>query len=116
MENPQWLTIPVIFSQCTNRDEAILFADLLNSKAAREFLHAFIFWDAKRPITADILKRLDLIALAEMLHKDQYLARYRSQSDASESQFVLFPDVTQYSDQPLQKAPINLTFPPHNTK
>ncbi len=93
------------FLPCTNRDEAILFADLLNSKAAREFLHAFIFWDAKRPITADILKRLDLIALAKILHKDQHLARYRPQSDASESQFVLFSDVTRYSDKPLQKAP-----------
>ena len=93
------------FLPCTNRDEAVLFADLLNSKAAHEFLHAFIFWDAKRPITADILKRLDLIALAKMLHKDQYLAQYRPQSDADESQFVLFPNVTQYSDQPLQTAP-----------
>ena len=91
------------FLPCTNRDEAILFADLLNSKAAHEFLHAFIFWDAKRPITADILKRLDLIALAKTLHKDQHLARYMPQSDVSESQFVLFSDVMQYS-KPLQKA------------
>ena len=40
-------------------------ASILNSDAAKEFYNAFIFWDAKRPITADILKRLDLLKLAK---------------------------------------------------
>ncbi len=80
------------FLPCTNRDEAMVFADLLNSKPAREFLRAFIFWDAKRPITADILKRLNFIALAKVLHKDQTLARHRPPPDSEthESQFALF--------------------------
>jgi hypothetical protein len=37
---------------------------LLNSPPAREFYEAFVFWDTKRPITADLLCRLDLRRLA----------------------------------------------------
>ena len=39
--------------------------DLLNSDAARNFFRSFVFWDAKRPITAQILGCLDLRILAE---------------------------------------------------
>ena len=44
--------------------QARLAAGLLNSEPAREFLNAFIFWDAKRPVTIDVLRRLDIRALA----------------------------------------------------
>jgi hypothetical protein len=47
-----------------NEAEARYVASLLNSAAAREFLSAYIFWDAKRPITIETLRRLDLWALA----------------------------------------------------
>ena len=73
------------FLPCANRDEAVLHAELLNSKAAREFLQAFIFWDAKRPITAHILKRLDLSSLAEMQHKTRYGPRADAEIGASQS-------------------------------
>ena len=76
------------FLPCTNRNEAVLCADLLNSKAAHEFLRAFIFWDAKRPITAHILKRLDLRALAKMQHKTLYGPC--ADAEISASQFALF--------------------------
>ena len=76
------------FLPCTNQDEAVLCAELLNSKAAHEFLRAFIFWDAKRPITAQILKRLDLLALANMQHKT--LSGSRADAEISASQFALF--------------------------
>lgn len=48
---------------CQTRAERDVLFDLLSSIPAREFLSAFIFWDAKRPITAEILNRLDLKAL-----------------------------------------------------
>lgn len=44
--------------------QARLTAGLLNSEPARGFLNAFVFWDAKRPVTIDILRRLDIGALA----------------------------------------------------
>jgi hypothetical protein len=37
---------------------------LLNSEQTRNFLNAVTFWDAKRPITVDVLSRLNLRALA----------------------------------------------------
>ena len=52
---------------CQSEQEARYVADLLNSQPAREFFSAFVFWDAKRPITIDMLRRLDLSALAREL-------------------------------------------------
>jgi len=46
---------------------ASLVASLLNSSVAKEFYESFIFWDTKRPITAELLHRLDLVGLAEEL-------------------------------------------------
>jgi hypothetical protein len=40
---------------------------LLESDEARTFYKAFIFWDAKRPVTVDLLGRLNIHALAESL-------------------------------------------------
>lgn len=43
--------------------DARIVAEALNSDTARELLNALIFWDAKRPITVDVLGRLNLPAL-----------------------------------------------------
>jgi len=52
---------------CRDQPEAEHVASLLNSEIAHEFYSAFVFWDAKRPITTEILRRLDLAALAREL-------------------------------------------------
>lgn len=52
------------FVPCHTQEEAEQVAALLNSPTAHEFFRAFIFWDAKRPITVDLLRRLDLTRLA----------------------------------------------------
>jgi hypothetical protein len=54
------------FLSCGSKDEADFFADLLNSQIAQEFLSSLVFRDAKRPITVDVLRRLDLLKLGEM--------------------------------------------------
>lgn len=51
------------FIGCESQEEAQHIADLLNSPIAKEFFQAFIFWDAKRPITIELLSRLNLAAL-----------------------------------------------------
>jgi hypothetical protein len=51
------------FLSCETKNEAELIASLLNSDISKEFFEAYIFWDAKRPITIDVLRRLDLAAL-----------------------------------------------------
>jgi hypothetical protein len=55
------------FIACQTREEAEFLAFLLNSSAAKEFYSAFIFWNDKRPITAKLLRRLDLVALVKEL-------------------------------------------------
>ncbi len=62
---------------CGTEAQAVFVAGLLNSDIAKEFLGASIFWDAKRPITVDVLRRLNLRKLAQELglggSADQYL-------------------------------------------
>lgn len=51
------------FLPCLTQEEATNWASALNSSASVEFFSAFIFWDAKRPVTAELLRKLDLSAL-----------------------------------------------------
>lgn len=55
------------FLPCHSEEQARAFSEILNSEAAQRFLSAFVFWDSKRPITIDLLQRLDLAELAEQL-------------------------------------------------
>jgi hypothetical protein len=63
------------FLPCESQEEVGYVASLLNSAPAREFFSAFIFWDAKRPITVETLRRLDLSALAMELGSEETLAK-----------------------------------------
>jgi len=56
------------FIPCQSQGESVFFAALLNSEIARRFIRALAFFDAKRPINIDLLKRIDLRKLAERLH------------------------------------------------
>ncbi|HLQ43139.1 MAG TPA: hypothetical protein VK137_00300, partial [Planctomycetaceae bacterium] len=53
------------FLPCDSEEHARVISEMLNSEAAQQFLSAFAFWDSKRPITIDLLQRLDLAKLAE---------------------------------------------------
>jgi hypothetical protein len=63
------------FFPCRTQEECNLLYEMVTSEPAREFLSAFIFWDAKRPITAQILNLLDLWALAQVLGKENDVTR-----------------------------------------
>lgn len=52
------------FFPCQSEQECNVLHELVQSEPARDFWSAFVFWDAKRPITAQILNLLDLEALA----------------------------------------------------
>lgn len=70
--------------------EAKFVYSLITSKPSMEFLDAMIFWDEKRPITADILRRLSLKAVAiELGVLDQYLQWAGASQCASSGQLVL---------------------------
>jgi hypothetical protein len=65
----------VYFLSCCSREEATFVASLLNSDPAQHFLNALIYWPDKRPITIELLKRLDLRSVAQTLGlEEQYLA------------------------------------------
>jgi len=64
------------FIPCKSKTEAEFFADLLNSNVAQRFIRALVFSDAKRPITIDVLKRIDLKKLAESVDQDKKAVRY----------------------------------------
>jgi hypothetical protein len=49
---------------CESEAGARRIAQLLDSEPCRELLAALVFWDAKRPITSDVLQRVDLHRLA----------------------------------------------------
>jgi hypothetical protein len=73
---PVMLDDTCYFVSCDTQDESVLIADLLNSKPAKEFLSSLIFWDSKRPITIDILRRIDLLSLARESGKSDALRHY----------------------------------------
>jgi hypothetical protein len=52
------------FLSFSDEQEARVVADILNSEPSRALLDALMFDDAKRPITVELLRRLDLSAIA----------------------------------------------------
>jgi hypothetical protein len=48
-----------------NEEEARVVADILNSEPCLYFLSSLLFEDSKRPITVELLQRLNLQALAK---------------------------------------------------
>ncbi len=64
------------FMPTGSQAEAEYLAGLLNSEVASQFFEAFIFWDKKRPITAGILRRLDLVKLARELGTEDQMRAF----------------------------------------
>lgn len=62
---PVMLDDTCYFLPCQTDEDVKIFLRLVNSSAAQEFLQSLIFWDSKRPITAQILSSLNLVALAD---------------------------------------------------
>jgi hypothetical protein len=79
----------VYFLACRTPEEAELVTELLNSPPAQDFFSAFVFWDAKRPITAEILSRLDLRKLARHLGRELELDDAAGRTERAE-QMQLF--------------------------
>ncbi len=91
-EKPVVLDDTCYFVACQTKKEAFFIAELLNSDIAKNFFSAFIFWDEKRPITVDILKRLDLLALARELGLEETLKEFLDQYHRNYDQPLLFSE------------------------
>ena len=64
-DKPVLLDDTCYFLPCHTEDDARLLANMVNSRSARGFFHSLIFWDAKRPVTVQLLGNLDLALLAK---------------------------------------------------
>jgi hypothetical protein len=63
------------FFPCQSERECHVLHDLVQSEPAQKFWSALVFWDAKRPITAQILNLLDFSALARATGMESEIAR-----------------------------------------
>lgn len=57
------------FLSCEEEEEARLLHRLLESEPAHDFYQALVFWDAKRPLTIEVLDALDLSRLRDELNR-----------------------------------------------
>jgi hypothetical protein len=93
---------PVLFDDASyflpfeNEKEARMVTAILNSPVCQQFLASLVFTDSKRPITVELLQRLNLHAIAvEAGVADEWTAtrnqcvRYPEQPLATQAEFVM---------------------------
>jgi hypothetical protein len=66
----------VNFLGCASEAEANFLLDLLSSLEAKEFYGSMISWDEKRPITVELLRRLNIRRLAAELGRSEEYDRH----------------------------------------
>ncbi len=71
---PVFFDDTVYFLPFDSRDEAKSVFEMLNSAPAQNFLESMVFWDEKRPITVDLLMRIDIGKLATLLGRSHELS------------------------------------------
>ena len=69
----------VYFLLCYSEGEATFLVEILNSFVAKEFFSSMIFWSDKRPITVELLKRLNIQTLARELERENDYCFYAQQ-------------------------------------
>jgi hypothetical protein len=81
---PVMLDDTCYFIPCQSQDEGQLLLELVSSACAKEFLNSLIFQDSKRPVTAEVLKRLSLAELARELGRVDELKQLLHSASANE--------------------------------
>lgn len=86
------------FIPCESEDEAVFISGLLNSEACINLMKSLVFFDAKRPVNIDILKRVDTKKLAEANDLVETALRYLpyAQSSMSSQQLLVFEKRAEY--------------------
>ncbi len=74
----------VYFLGCGSEAEARFLHEMLSSDLAEGALGAMIFWNDKRPVTVDLLKRLNLSALADALGRGVEYRTYTMRTQAQQ--------------------------------
>jgi hypothetical protein len=68
---PVMLDDTCCFIPCSTQQDALYLQSLLNSELTEKFINSLVFWDAKRPITIELLKRIDLLKLAQQVSSNR---------------------------------------------
>ena len=86
------------FIPCETKEEAVFFELLLNSKVAQSFIKSLIFPDSKRPITIDVLKRIDLKKLSERMSSEAEATRYLENAvfESGQQKLLVYEDEETY--------------------
>lgn len=85
-DKPVMVDDTVYFLGCQTREEAAFLVDILSSEEAQEALESMTFWNDKRPITVDLLKRLNIEELANVVGRsDEYFKFTNDRAEAGES-------------------------------
>jgi hypothetical protein len=86
------------FIPCESEEEAVFVAGLLNSESCINFIKSLVFFDAKRPVNIDILKRIDIKKLADSLNLTKKVLHYLpyAQQFMSPQQLLVFEKETKY--------------------
>lgn len=69
----------VYFLPCWSASEADFLASILASKPVEEFFSSMVFWSDKRPITAELLRRLSIKFLSKELGRESEYFAFASQ-------------------------------------
>jgi len=94
------------FFSCQSEHECKVLHALVQSEPAQEFWSAFVFWDAKRPITAQVLNLLDFAALARVAGMESSIARVLAErqlvryTEGAHQQLLFREDSDDYSVDP----------------
>lgn len=75
-ERPVVVDDTCYFVPCQTKKESECICDLLNSDLCQRFLRSIVFLDSKRPITIDVLNRIDLNRVAEKLGQEAEARKY----------------------------------------
>ena len=86
------------FIPCETKEEAEFFCSMLNSDMAKTFIRSLVFFDAKRPITIDVLKRIDLKKLAARMNLGAEAASYLADAvfETGQQPFLVFERESAY--------------------
>lgn len=88
-DKPVVLDDTIYFLPCQSEEEADLIMSLVQSKPYMELVGAMIFLDEKRPITADLLKRISLEKVAGALGLSSEYAVFTGRSAPPQLQLAL---------------------------
>ncbi|MDF1735574.1 MAG: N-6 DNA methylase [Minwuia sp.] len=83
----------VYFLSAKSKSEAIFLAELLNSQPCQDFLESMVFWSDKRPITVELLKRVDLERVADSLGRGTEYRRFTQSETATTASHAEKPQV-----------------------